>query len=139
MTVLNVIVFGIVALLGLALLRAKFTTQLAGALLVMAAFVFAGVFFPLVTEHLFSEALLLTGSVVALAWLASNAVRWFNDVRETRRERRASAPPRSGLAMAGAPAPVVVDEAPVKTESPPPEPDDAPPQSDDKGKESHNE
>ena len=66
MTVLNVIVFGVIGLLGLLLLRARFTTQLAGAMFVIAAFVLVGVFFPLVTEHLFSEALLLTAWVVGL-------------------------------------------------------------------------
>ena len=85
MTFLNVLVFGVIALLGLVLLRTRLTTQLAGALLVIAAFVFAGVFFPLVTEHLFSEALLLTAGVVVLAWLASNVVRWFRGVQEARR------------------------------------------------------
>jgi hypothetical protein len=89
MTVLNVIVFGIIALLGLLLIRARLTTQIACALLVIAGFVAVGVFFPLVTEHLFSEALLLTVIVVVLAWLTSNVIRWFREIQQARRERQA--------------------------------------------------
>ena len=134
MTILNVLVFGIVALLGLILIRARFTIQLAGALLVIAAFVFAGVFFPLVTEHLFSEALLLTAAVVALAWLTSNVVRWFRGIQDSRREIQASMPRRTEFAMAGATRPAAdepvitassVEDPPAGAVDPPPESDDA--------------
>ncbi len=123
MKVLNGIVFGIMALLGVLLLRARFTIQLAAALLVIAAFVFAGVFFPLLTEHLFSETLLLTTSVVGLVWLASNVVRWFGGVRESRREMSAA------TAGSGSAAQTVVDDS-VSTESPPPAADDPPTETD---------
>ena len=115
MTILNVIVFGIVGLLGLVLLRARFTTQLAGAMLVVAAFVFVGVFFPLVTEHLFSEALLLTALVVGVAWSVSNVARWFRGVQESRRQRE---PLVTGNRLATAGGAVVVDE-PAAAASPP--------------------
>ena len=118
------IVFGVIALLGLVLIRARFTTQLAGALLVIAAFMFVGVFFPLVTEHLFSEALLLTAVVVGLAWLASNVLRWFRGIQELRREMQASTPGHADFAMAG---------ATTLPDSPPPESFDSPPSSDDAG------
>ena len=124
MTALNVIVFGVIALLGLVLIRARFTTQLAGALLVIAAFMFVGVFFPLVTEHLFSEALLLTAVVVGLAWLASNVLRWFRGIQELRREMQASTLGHADFAMAG---------ATTLPDSPPPESFDSPPSSDDAG------
>jgi len=125
MTVLNLLVFGIIGLLGLVLLRARFTTQLAGAIIVAAAFVLAGVFFPLVTEHLFSEALLLTGAVVALAWVASNLVRWFRGVQESRRELDPLAQ-GNRLAVAGGSAggAAVVAEEPGIPTSPPDSSDD---------------
>lgn len=128
MTILNVLVFGVIALLGLGLVRARFTTQLAGALLVIAAFMVAGVFFPLVTEHLFSEALLLTAIVVGLAWLASNGVRWFRGIQEARREMQMPYGQRPEYAMAG---------ATTIPDSPPPE--DSPSESNDGEQESHNE
>ena len=131
MTFLNVLVFGMIALLGLVLLRARFTTQLAAALLVIATFVIAGVFFPLVTEHLFSEALLLTASVVALAWLTSNVVRWFHGIQIARREMQASIPERTEFAMARATMPAA--DEPVFTESSPAEAVDSPPGSDEAG------
>ena len=102
MNVLNAIVFGVIGVLGLLLVRAKLTTQLAGALLVIAVFVVVGIFFPLVTEHLFGEALLLTVAVVGLAWLSSNTMWWIRQVREARREHRATHQVPSNLAMAGA-------------------------------------
>ena len=85
----------------------------------------AGVFFPLVTEHLFSEALLLTGAVVALAWVTSNLVRWFRGVQESRRELDPLAQ-GNRLAVAGRSAggaAVVADEPGIPT-SPPDSSDD---------------
>ncbi len=136
LTVLNVLVFGIIALIGLVFLRARFTTQLAATLLVIAAFVSAGVFFPLVTEHLFSEALLLTASVVALAWLTSNVVRWFSCIQDSRRERQASMAERTELAMAGATMSAAnepVSTASSSVESPPTGTVDSPAKSDEAG------
>ncbi len=103
---LNVIVLGIIGLLGLALVRARLTTQLAGVMLVLAAFVAAGVFFPLITEHVFSEALLLTVGVTALTWLTSDAVRWFRGLRIARRANQALMAGQSDFAIAGLPSPV---------------------------------
>ena len=134
---LNGIVFGIMALVGVLLLRARFATQLAAALLVIAAFVFAGVFFPLITEHLFSESLLMTTCLVGLAWLSAKAVLWFQAVRESRREIRASRLANNELTASRA-APTIVEE-PDSTESPPAATVDPPPKSDDAGEESHNE
>ena len=88
LTVLNVIVFGAIAILGLMLARTRFTTQITGAMFVTAALVAVGVFFPLVTEHLFSEALLLTVGVVGLTCLTSNVIRWFREIKNVRRERQ---------------------------------------------------
>lgn len=118
MTFLNVIVFGIIAVLGLVLVRTRLTTQLAGALLVITAFVVIGVFFPLVTEHLFSEALMLTVGVVGLAWLTSDIIRWFREIQNSRRENWALMRGQADLAMAGMPMPAT--DAPDLTESPPP-------------------
>ena len=95
----------------------------------IAAFMVAGVFFPLVTEHLFSEALLLTAIVVGLAWLASNGVRWFRGIQEARREMQMPYGQRPEYAMAGA----------VPPDSSPPEPVDSPPNSDDGQQENHHE
>ena len=92
MTLLNFIVFGVIGLLGLALLRTRFTTQLAAAMLVIAVFMVVCIFFPLVSEHLFSEALLLTVGVVGLAWLASNATRWFRGIQESPPEESSPSP-----------------------------------------------
>lgn len=86
MTLLNVIVCAGMVLLGLIMLRARLTTQIAGTLLVIAALVFAGVFFPLVTEHLFSQALLLTAGVIGLVWAISDISRWIRDFRSHRRD-----------------------------------------------------
>ena len=137
MTFLNVLVFGLMALLGVVLLRARLTTQLAGALLVIAALVFVGVFFPLVTEHLFSETLLMTAWVVGLAWLASNVVRSFGGIRKSRRERLTPAVERNGIAAEEAAAPEA--DQPLSTDSPPAAADDPPPKSNDGEKENHNE
>ena len=135
MTFLNVLVFGLMALLGVVLLRARLTTQLAGALLVVAALVFVGVLFPLVTEHLFSETLLMTAWVVGLAWLASNALRWFGGVRESRRELLAPAVIQNGIAAAEE----AVADQPLSTESPPEAAVEPPPKSDDAGEGESNE
>jgi hypothetical protein len=102
LTVLNVIVFGVIALLGLMLIRTRFTTQMTGALLVIASFVAVGVFFPLVAEHLFSETLLLTVGVVGLAWLTSNVIRWFGEIRNSRREQQILPERQAEFATAGA-------------------------------------
>jgi hypothetical protein len=83
-----------------------------GALLVIASFVTVGVFFPLVTEHLFGEALLLTVSVVGLAWLTSNVIRWFREIRNARRERQVLPERPAEFATAGA--------MPVSTNAPDP-------------------
>ena len=99
MTLLNFLVFGVIGLLGLVLLRTRFTTQLAGAMFVIAAFMVICVFFPLISEHLFSEALLLTVGVVGLAWLASNATRWFRDVRESPPEQSRPLPDQNDPAV----------------------------------------
>ena len=117
MTLLNVIVFGMIGLLGLILVRSKLTTQLAGALLVVAGLVFVGVFFPLVTEHLFGEALLLTAGVVGLAWAVANVGRWFREIMKSRREFQASRPPVPRYATSAANVPA--SETPARTESPP--------------------
>jgi hypothetical protein len=132
MTLLNVLVFGIIGLLGLVLVRARLTTQLAGALIVVAGLVFVGVFFPLVTEHLFGEALLLTAVVVGLAWLVSNVVRWFREIAKARREFQESRPPAPVFAGAAA---TSTTEAPDFTESPPPTEEPGPSESgrDDQG------
>ncbi len=90
MMLLNVLVCGALALLGLLLLRARLTTQLAGALIALSILVFTGVFFPLVTEHLFSEALLLTFGIIGLAWLVSDFTRWFREFQVRRREYQAN-------------------------------------------------
>ncbi len=90
MTLLNVIACGAIALLGLFLVRARASTQIAGGLLILAAMFFVGVFFPLVTEHLFSEALLLTVAVVGLVWLVSDSGRWIREFQQRRRESRAT-------------------------------------------------
>jgi hypothetical protein len=66
------------------------TTQIAGALLVVAMLVFAGVFFPLVTEHLFSQALLLTAAVIGLVWVVFDVNRWIGEFRRHRREVQAA-------------------------------------------------
>jgi hypothetical protein len=87
MTLLNVLVCGMIVLLGLLLIRAKVTTQIAGALLAVAILMAVGVFFPLVTEHLFSEALLITAGLVGLVWLFSDLGRWSHEVRRIRSER----------------------------------------------------
>ncbi|MFT5302808.1 MAG: hypothetical protein ACI814_003625, partial [Mariniblastus sp.] len=129
MTVLNVIVFGLMALLGLLLVRTRVTTQLAGALLMLAAFVAVGVVYPLVTEHLFSEALLLTVAVVGITWLTSNATRWFRGVQNARRETRASLPIAAVEESASAAAPE--NGSSESSESPPPTHDS--PESDDEG------
>ena len=132
MTLLNFLVFGIVGLLGLALLRTRFTTQLAAAMFLIAAFMVVCVFFPLVSEHLFSEALLLTVGVVGLAWLVSNATRWFRDVRESPPEEPnplpdqndppvTSAPEADGPADSAEP----TDTSPSDAEGDQPESDDA--------------
>ena len=117
MTLLNVIVFGIIAFLGLSLIRARFTTQLAGAILVIAGFVFAGVFFPLVTEHLFGEAMLLTAVLVGLALSAANVVRWFRGIQNARREFRTVTERSPGFVSAES---VDSTNQPESTESPPP-------------------
>lgn len=133
MTWLNVIVFGIIGLLGLALIRTRLTTQLAGALLVIAAFVVIGVFFPLVTEHLFSEVLMLTVGVTALAWLTSDIVRWIRGIQNVRRENQALIQGQTDLAMAGGPS--SGDEAPDASEPPRPS-NDSPSNEDDEQGES---
>ena len=125
------------ALVGVLLLRARFATQLAAALLVIAAFVFAGVFFPLITEHLFSESLLVTTCLVGLVWLSAKAVLWFQAVRASRREMRVAPPQQNGIAAAGV-APIVGNEI-DSTESPPANAGDPAPKSDDEEKEDHNE
>ena len=66
---------------------------------VIAAFMVICVFFPLISEHLFSEALLLTVGVVGLAWLASNATRWFRDVRESPPEQSRPLPDQNDPAV----------------------------------------
>ncbi len=137
MTLLNVLVFGLIGLLGLILIRARLTTQLAGALIVVAGLVIVGVFFPLVTEHLFGESLLLTAVVVGLAWLVSNVFRWFREIAKARREFQESRPPApafAGAAAAAAATATPTTEAPDFTESPPPS-EDGPPESgrDDQG------
>jgi hypothetical protein len=73
-----------------------------GALLVIASFVAVGVFFPLVAEHLFSETLLLTVGVVGLAWLTSNVIRWFGEIRNSRREQQILPARQAEFATAGA-------------------------------------
>lgn len=88
LTALNAIVFGVIAILGLMLARTRFTTQITGAMFVIASLVAVGVFFPLITEHLFSEALLLTVGVVGLTCLTSNVIRWFREIKNTRHERQ---------------------------------------------------
>jgi hypothetical protein len=118
MTLLNVIVFGLIGLLGLVLVRARLTTQLAGALLVIAGLVFVGVFFPLVTEHLFSEAMLFTALLIGLVWLVFDVIRWFRCLIKARREFQASRPQPPVLATSAAAMPTA--EAPDFTESPPP-------------------
>jgi hypothetical protein len=118
MTLLNVIVFGVIGLLGLVLVRTRLTTQMAGALLVIAGLVFVGVFFPLVTEHLFGEALLLTTGVVALTWLVANLVRWYREIMKARRAIQASRTPAPVFATSAAAVPAT--ESPDFTESPPP-------------------
>ena len=134
MKVLNGFVFGAMGLLCLLLVRARFTTQLAAALLVIAAFVFAGVFFPLLTEHLFSETLLMTATVVGLVWLASNAVRWFRGVRESRQQMRSWAPEINALATAAPRSSLAttVDQT-ISTASPPTAAEDPPTKLDDAG------
>ena len=126
MTLLNVIICAAMVLLGLMLIRARVTTQIAGALLIIAMLVFAGVFFPLVTEHLFSQALLLTAVVIGLAWLVFDVNRWIGEFRRRRREVQAAmfAPaalatnageiPQSEIAMSEA---VEADDSPPAPES----------------------
>ena len=118
MTFLNGIVFGSMALLGVFLLRAPLTKQLAAALLVIAAFVFAGVFFPLLTEHLFSETLLMTAAVVGLVWFTANTVRWFGNVRNARRGFQTSSLKDSSVAVA-------TESPPTAAAAPPLESDEA--------------
>ena len=90
MTLLNVLVCGALVLLGLLFLRSKLTMQLAAALAALAALFFTGVFFPLVTEHLFSEAFLLTAVLVGLTWLIFDLIRWFRGLHRERTEFQAS-------------------------------------------------
>jgi len=125
LTFLNVIVFGSIAILGLMLARTQFTTQITGAMFVTASLVAVGVFFPLVTEHLFSEALLLTVGVVGLTCLTSNVIRWFREVKNARRERQIFNESQQEVAT--------VDANPVSTIAPEAAesaaPDDSPPES----------
>jgi hypothetical protein len=86
MTLLNVFVCGGLVLLGLLFLRSRLATQLAAALVTLAALLFTGVFFPLVTEHLFSESFLLTAVFVGVAWLLFDLMRWFRSLRRERAE-----------------------------------------------------
>lgn len=102
MTLLNGLVCGLIGLIGLLLIRARLTTQIAGALLVVAGLVVAGVFFPLIMEHIFGEALLITSAVVGAVWLVSDAGRWLRALQRIRRERQAQSRPLPELAPAGA-------------------------------------
>ena len=88
MTLLNVLVCGTLGLLGLLLLRAKLTKQLAVAFAVLATLFLAGMFFPLVTEHLFSEAFLLTAALVGLAWITFQIARSIGSLQRIRSEVR---------------------------------------------------
>ena len=130
MTLLNFLVFGIIGLLGFVLLRTRFTTQLAGAMFVIAAFMVICVFFPLISEHLFSEALLLTVGVVGLAWLASNAARWFRDVRESPPEQSSPLPDQNDPAVTSDPE---TNDTTDSSDSLPSALADGPPKSDDAG------
>ena len=77
LTILNVVVCGLMVLVGLVLCRSTITRKLAGMLLGLAVLVFLGVLFPLVTEHLLSESLLLTAGLVGLTWAVFHVRRWF--------------------------------------------------------------
>ena len=86
MMLLNVMVCIFVGILGLVLIRAKWTLQLAGVLFVLAAFVFVGLFFPLITEHLFGEALLAMGIVIGVIWIAAKFSHLFDRFQAARRD-----------------------------------------------------
>ena len=115
MTLLNVLVCGMIVLLGLLLIRAKVTTQIAGAILAIAVLMAVGVFFPLITEHLFSEALLITSLLIGLVWVVSDCGRWVQEIRRIRNDReqaREAMFQPVGLAVAGGNVPIEPDDEP---------------------------
>ena len=117
MTFLNVLVCGALGLIGLLLIRSKLTTQITAALGVLAALFITGIFFPLVTEHLFSETFLLTAVVVGLVWLAFDLMRWAGGLRRTRAKVKSNKELSDGVATHDADSVVT---APPKPEDDPP-------------------
>ncbi len=108
LTLLNVIVCGAIVLIGLLLIGQRLTTQLAAAVLLLIVAVLVGIFFPLITEHVLGQPLLLTLGSVALVWVVGDAGRWIRARSTERQQRRATA-----LALARPVQPQVVQDQPV--------------------------
>jgi len=132
---LNAIACAAIGLLGLLFLRRGFSSQLAALLLLLVIIVLLGVFFPLVTEHLLGEAMLLTVGVVGLVWLVVDFKRWVQARQADRRLRRdaAAANPPAAATETSAAAPAEATAAQstdtlVVTDEPPPSGDDNPTQ-----------
>ena len=94
-TLLNGMVCGLMALIGLLLIRCRVATQLAGFVLVVGLMVAVAIFFPLMTEHLFASTFWLSWGVVAAVWLVADLGRWgrsYAIARHQRREANAASP-----------------------------------------------
>lgn len=70
--IINLLVCGLILIIGLALVRTKLSIQIAFGLLVVGGLLLLGVLAPLFTEHLFGPAFVGTVFVVGIAWAASN-------------------------------------------------------------------
>ncbi|MEL7496485.1 MAG: hypothetical protein AAFN77_02675 [Planctomycetota bacterium] len=78
--VINLLVFGTILCLGLALTRARLVLQISFALFVLAVLLLTGILAPLAAEHLFGPALVGTTVVVGIAWAIGNLARWRTEL-----------------------------------------------------------